>query len=202
MHMHEYSPDALPHAVEMQKVMLEDAAQVEEVREFGSSTVLMLRRLAVAEAEPHKPLPPGSFDLTVSHNGRVAHHMTDGDADSRWMAQQHGSTWVQAELSNAELVGGVRLGMPPSDVSQYPKYLRVIGTDPHGVEHLLYDDSVAYPAAMSAAVNPAAPGPRLTWTPLMLSRVRLEQPRHEGDLQWAIYELELLTPVPDLGGSS
>lgn len=193
-HRHEYLPDVLTHVDEMQAAMRMNSAQVEDVREFGSTVVLTLRPAPpVAPAAPSTPLAQTLFDVAVSHGGTESPHLTDGDLDTRWSVPQEGGSWIDIRLHRARTVSGVKLAVPRQAVSEYPHHLRIVGTDPHGVDHVLYDAASIYDVAMTAVLEPAAPGLRVMWLPLALARVRLEQRVPAGDRRWTIHELELLT---------
>jgi hypothetical protein len=193
VHRHEYLPDVHAHLDDMQAAMRADHGQVESVRDFGSTAVLTLRTAPPAVAHtPAEALARDLFAVSASHNNSVLHQVTDDDLGTRWMAPQHGRTWIEVRLDRTRTVSGVKLRVPHFAVSDYPHHLRVIGTDAVGADHVLFDDAAAYPAAMTAVLEPAAPGLRVEWPARALSRVRLEQPRHSGDRQWAIYELDVL----------
>lgn len=200
-HRREYLPDTRPHADAMQAAMRADAAQVEDVREFGSTVVLTLRPAPlVAPAAPSTGLANSLFAVAVSHDEAESHHLTDGDPGTRWSAPQGGGTWIEIRLHRPSTVSGVKLAMPRQGISDYPHHLRIVGTDPDGVEHLLYDSASVYDVAMTAVLEPSAPGLRVMWLPRAFSRVRLDQPVAVGDRRWTIHELEVLTASPAAAG--
>ncbi len=193
MHRHEYRPEVLEHVDTVQHVLRADQAQVEAVREFGRTVVLVLRPAAAASApSPPAQLDRDGYEVAASHNGDVVHQVSDGSLDTRWLAPQHGHTWIDVQLSHPRTVQGVKLAMSRVGMADYPQHLRIVGTDASGADHVLYDRSPVYDAAMTAVREPAEPGVRIGWAPIALSSVRLEQPVHAGDRPWAIHELYVM----------
>ena len=73
-------PEVHAHDDGMQAAMRADRAQVEDVRDFGSTVVLALRPAPAAmAAEPAPRLTSDLFDVTASHNGAAVPGSTDGD---------------------------------------------------------------------------------------------------------------------------
>jgi len=192
VHLHEYRNDARGHIAEVLQHMREDAEQVDSVRDFGSTLVLTL-----TAAPPARPparaevLPATLFELSVSHNPDRLPHLVDGNPDSRWTGPQHGHTWLEVQLRRARAVSGVKLALLPYAIGDYPHRLRVIGTDAGGAEVVLFDDAAVTVTAMSAIFEPAAPGVRISWPPMVLSRIRIEQHGIAGDRQWSVFELQV-----------
>jgi hypothetical protein len=56
---------------------------------------------------------------------------------------------------------------------------------------VLFDDAAVTVTAMSAIFEPAAPGVRISWPPMVLSRIRIEQHGIAGDRQWSVFELQV-----------
>jgi hypothetical protein len=202
VHLHEYRNDARGHIAEVLQHMREDAEQVDSVRDFGSTLVLTL-----TAAPPARPparaevLPATLFELSVSHNPDRLPHLVDGNPDSRWTGPQHGHTWLEVQLRRARAVSGVKLALLPYAIGDYPHRLRVIGTDAGGAEVVLFDDAAVTVTAMSAIFEPAAPGVRISWPPMVLSRI--EQHGIAGDRQWSVFELQVHdgeTPAAAISG--
>ena len=192
-HRHEYLPEALDHADAMQAAMRADTAQVESVREFGSTVVLTLRPAPLATPPALvERVARSNYDVSASHDPEAIARLTDDDLGTRWRAPQDGDSWVEVQLRRARVVHGVKLAMPRFAVADYPHHLRIVGTDNHGDEHVLFDGPTVYDAAMTAVFEPAEPGVRIRWSPLPLSKVRLEQPVAAGDRPWTIYEMHVL----------
>ena len=199
VHLHEYRTDARAHIAEVLDHMRADAAQVESVRDFGSTLVLTLTPAPAARAPVRADvLAPSHYQLSVSHNPERLTALVDGNPDSRWRGPQHGDTWVEVQLRRARSVAGVKLMLLPYAIGEYPRHLRVIGTDASGADVVLFDAAAVTATALTAVFEPAEPGLRLTWPPLVLSRLRLEQRGSAGDLQWSIFELQVLAGGNDL----
>lgn len=192
-HRHEYLPEVLAHVDATQAAMRADTAQVEEVREFGSTIVLTLRPAPLAEPPVlSERVARANYDVSASHDEEAVAGLTDDDLTTRWRAPQHGAAWIEVQLRRARMVHGVKLAMPRVAVADYPHHLRVVGTDTAGNEHVLFDGPAAYDAALTAVFEPAEPGVRVRWAPIALTTLRLEQPVPAGDRQWTIHELHLL----------
>ncbi|MGD9905575.1 MAG: hypothetical protein AB7U83_19055 [Vicinamibacterales bacterium] len=197
VHLHEYRLDARGHVDELLGFMRQDTDQVEQVHEFGSTVIFTLR-----PAPPALPpvraevLSPTHYQLAVSHNPERLSHLVDGDPGSRWTGPQHGNTWLEVQLRRARPVAGVKLHLLPYAISEYPHHLRVIGTGTDGSDVVLFDEAAVTVTALNAVFEPAAPGVRITWPPIVLSRLRLEQRGLAGDRQWSIFELQVLDGGP------
>lgn len=198
VHLHEYRDDARAHIAQVLEHMRADDAQVESVRDFGSTLILSLTPAAAARA-PHRAevLPSTHYQVSVSHNHERVAHLVDGDPDSRWSGPQHGNTWLEVQLRRARAVSGVKLMLLPYAIGEYPNHLRVVGTDIGGAEVVLFDDAAVTATALSAIFEPAEPGVRITWRPTVLSRIRIEQRGIGGDRQWSVFELHVLDGETD-----
>jgi hypothetical protein len=198
VHLHEYRNDARAHIAQVLERMRADTAQVESVRDFGSTLVLSLTPGAAARA-PHRAevLPTTQYQVSVSHNHDRLSHLVDGNPDSRWSGPQHGNTWLEVQLRRARAISGVKLVLLPYAIGEYPNHLRVVGTDVSGSEVVLFDDAAVTATALSAIFEPAEPGVRLTWPPTVLSRIRIEQRGIGGDRQWSVFELQVLDGESD-----
>jgi hypothetical protein len=203
VHLHEYRNDARGHIADVLEHMRADTAQVESVRDFGSTLVLTLSAAPAARPPARaEVLPATSYELSGSHNPERLPHLVDGNPDSRWTGPQHGYTWLQVQLRRARAVSGVKLALLPYAIGDYPHHLRVIGTDSGGAEVVLFDDTAVTATALSAIFEPAEPGVRISWPPLVLSRIRLEQRGIAGDRQWSVFELQVHDGEPDGGAIS
>lgn len=203
-HRHEYRPETHGHLDAVLQTMRADAAQVEAAHDFGTTSVLVLRAAPRADAAPRRErIPRPQYVVSASTDAASHALLTDDDPDTRWRAPQDGAAWIEVRFARARVVRGVKLDVARSAVADYPHHLRVIGTDPGGASHVLFDGPAVYDAAMTAVFEPAAPGLRIQWPPLALARVRLEQPVPAGDRQWSIHELHVLGEAPltvDQGG--
>lgn len=192
IHRHEYLANALPHVDSLEAAMRADTLQVEAVRQFGTTAVFTLRPAPMASPpEPMKRLARARFEVSASDDLDAVSSLTDDDLTTRWRAAQDGDAWIELQLQPAHLVHGVKLEVPRFAVSDYPNHLRVVGTDAEGLAHVLYDGPTVYDAAMTALFEPAEPGVRLTWPPIALSRLRLEQSVPAGNRVWTVYELHV-----------
>jgi hypothetical protein len=193
VHLHEYRNDARAHIAQVLDHMRADTAQVESVRDFGSTLVLSLTAAPAARPPVRvEVLPPTHYQLTGSHNPDRLAHLVDGNPNSRWTGPQHGHTWLEVQLRRARPVAGVKLALLPYAIGDYPHHLRVIGTDATGAEVVLFDDAAVTATALSAIFEPAEPGVRINWPPTVLSRIRIEQRGNSGDRQWSVFELQVL----------
>jgi hypothetical protein len=192
-HRHEYLPEVLDHADEVQAAMRADSAQVESEREFGSTVVLTLRPAPLATPPvPVELVARAHYDVSASHDSEAVARLTDDDLGTRWRAPQDGAPWIKVQLRRARMVHGVKLAMPRFAVADYPYHLRIVGTDTQGDEHVLFDGPTVYDAALTAVFEPAEPGVRIHWAPMPLAKVRIEQPVAAGDRRWTVYELHVL----------
>ena len=193
VHLHEYRLAARDHLGQVLEHMRADTAQVESVRDFGSTLVLTLTAGPAARAPARDDaLSPNEYQVSVSHNPNRLAALVDGDPTSRWTAPQHGHTWLEVQLRRARAVSGVKLMLLPYAIGDYPHHVRVIGTDANGADVLLFDDAAVTTTALSAIFEPAEPGVRITWPPTVLSRIRIEQRGHAGDRHWSVFELQVL----------
>lgn len=193
VHLHEYLDDARPHIAQVLAHMRADTAQIESVTEFGSTLVLTLTAAPAARPPARDDaLPPDEYQVSVSHSPDRLAALVDGDPNSRWTAPQHGTAWLEIQLRRARPVAGVRMALLPYAIGEYPHHLRVIGTDIAGRNVVLFDGSAVTATALSALFEPATPGVRITWPPKVVSRLRLEQRGHAGDLRWSVFELQVL----------
>ena len=198
VHLHEYRQDARDHIAQVLDQMQADTAQVERVHDFGSTKVLMLTAAPAARpAVAADVLEPEHYQLSVSHNHDRLPHLVDGDPDSRWTGPQHGHTWLEVQFRRARPVAGVKLGLLPYAIGEYPHHLRVIGTDASGVDVVLFDEAAVTATALTAVFEPASPGVRITWPAMVLSRLRLEQRGIAGDRQWSVFELQVFDGAGD-----
>jgi hypothetical protein len=198
VHLHEYRDGNRGHIAQVLDYMQADTHQVERVLDFGSTKVLTL-----TAAPPARPpgradvLAPDHYQLSVSHNPDRAAHLVDGDPASRWSGPQQGDTWVEVQLRRARPVAGVKLGLPPYAIGEYPHHLRVIGTDASGHDVVLFDAATVTATALTAVFEPAEPGVRIDWPPMVVSRLRLEQRGAAGDRQWSVFELQVFDGAAD-----
>ncbi len=198
VHLHEYRNDARAHIARVLEHMRADIAQVESVRDFGSTLVLTLTSAPAARPPLRaEVLPSTEYQVTVSHNHDRVAHLVDGNPDSRWSGPQHGNTWLEVQLRRARAISGVKLALLPYAIGEYPNHLRVVGTDVSGAELVLFDDATVTATAMTAIFEPAEPGVRLTWRSTVLSRIRIEQRGIGGDRQWSVFELHVLDGESD-----
>jgi F5/8 type C domain len=197
LHTHEYLPEALPIATALLERLRADTVSVEFVRDFGGSIVVALR-----PAEAFRPFTSAQFldrrdmSVTTSHNGDVAHQILDGRPHTRWTAPQYGHAWVEVLLAQPTTVDGTLLQMVGFGMADYPRHLRITATDSAGVNHVVYDRAALFDTARQTVLEPHRPGVRVTWAPLTVWRLRIEQPELAAEQRWAIYELEL-TGVPN-----
>jgi hypothetical protein len=192
-HRHEYLPELYAYFDDVQRTIRQDTAQVEAVRDFGTTAVYTLRPApGVERPVPRAHVAGEDLHITTSHSHDVAHHIVDDEIDTRWMAPQHGRTWVQVDLRRANVLSGVKLASPKLGVGHYPQHLRVSGTTPDGRRHVLFDGPTVFQAMTTAALEPAEPGVRITWPAIELTALRFEQVGFGRDRQWAIYEMRLL----------
>lgn len=128
-----------------------ESAQI--VRETG----LLTTRAFELEAWPDAPLPAervepvARHEFTPSASGtldRIA-NLVDDDRESRWFADQDGSSWVAAEFPRGYDVARVELQLAERTVLDYPRELEVHGTDSSGQSRVLYRAS-PYPEFMAA----------------------------------------------------
>ena len=203
VHQHEYRDDARNHIAQVLEHMRADTEQVESVRDFGSTLVLTLTAAPAARAPARvEVLPATAYELSVSHNPDRLSHLADGNPDSRWTGPQHGNTWLQVQLRRARAVSGVKLTLPPYAIGDYPHHLRVIGTDTGGADVVLFDEAAVTATALSAIFEPSEPGVRISWPPVVLSRIRIEQRGIAGDRQWSVFELQVHDGEADGGAVS
>ena len=204
VHLHEYRLAARDHLAQVLDHMRADTAQVESVRDFGSTLVLTLTPAPAARAPTRDDaLSPHEYQVSVSHNPNRLAALVDGDPTSRWTAPQHGHTWLEVQLRRARAVSGVKLMLLPYAIGDYPHHVRVIGTDASGADVMLFDDAAVTATALSAIFEPAEPGVRITWPRAVLSRIRIEQRGNAGDRHWSVFELQVLddkTGDPVFGG--
>jgi len=201
VHVHEYRNDARAHIAQVLDFLRADTTQVEQVREFGSTVVFVLKPAAPAQPPVRVDvLSPAEYQLTVSHNPDRLLRIVDGDPGSRWTGPQHGNTWVEVQLRRARPVAGVKLQLLPYAIGEYPHHLRVIGTGASGDDIVLFDDAAVTATALSAVFEPASPGVRITWPPTVVTRLRLEQRGVAGDRQWSIFELQVFDGATDDDG--
>jgi hypothetical protein len=198
VHLHEYRLAARDHIGQVIEHMRADTAQVESVRDFGSTLVLTLTAAPAARPPARDDaLPSTEYQVSVSHNPDRLSALGDGDPNSRWTGPQHGNTWMEVQLRRTRAVAGVKMALLPYAIGEYPHHLRVIGTDVTGREIVLFDDAAVTATALSAVFEPASPGVRITWPPTVVSRLRLEQRGHAGDLRWSVFELQVLDGESD-----
>ncbi len=198
VHLHEYRNDTRGHIAQVLDHMRADTNQVERVLDFGSTKVLTLTAAPPARAPaPADVIGPDQYQLSVSHAPDRASHLVDGDPTSRWSGPQQGDTWVEVQLRRARPVAGVKLGLLPYAIGEYPHHLRVIGTDASGSDVVLFDGATVTATALTAVFEPAEPGVRIDWPPTVVSRLRLEQLGDAGDRQWSVFELQLFEGAAD-----
>jgi hypothetical protein len=196
-HRHEYLPELYSYFDDIQRTIRQDTAQVEAVRDFGTTAVYTLRpALRIERPVAGAQMAVDDLSITTSHSHDVAHHIVDDEIGSRWTAPQHGRTWVQVDLRRASVLTGVKLASPKLGVGHYPQHLRVFGTTPDGRRHVLFDGPTVFEAMTTAALEPAEPGVRITWPAIELTGLRFEQVGFGRDRQWAIYEMRLLETRP------
>lgn len=201
VHVHEYRNDARGHIDDVLAFMRQDADQVEQVREFGSTVVFTLKPAAPAQPPARADvLSPIEYQLAVSHNPDRLPRIVDGDPGSRWTGPQHGNTWLEVQLRRARPVAGVKLQLLPYAIGDYPYRLRIVGTGAGGDDIVLFDDAAVTATALNAVFEPASPGVRITWPPTVVSRLRLEQRGVAGDRQWSIFELQVFDGATDEPG--
>jgi hypothetical protein len=87
---------------------------------------------------------PGNFTISVDRAEDRAANLTDGDADTRWFADQDGTPWIAAAFTTPQNVARVELRMASRSLSDYPRKLRVESIGASGDSRVLYD-SVPYP---------------------------------------------------------
>jgi hypothetical protein len=200
VHLHEYRDDARAHIAQVLDHMRADGAQVESVRDFGSTLALTLTPAPAARPPVRADvLAPLHCQVSASHNPDWLPALLDGDPASRWSGPQHGHTWLEVQLRRARPVAGVKLMLLPYAIGEYPHHLRVVGIDASGAEVVLFDDAAVTATALTAVFEPAEPGLRITWPPTVLSRLRLEQRGHAGDRRWPVFELHVLDGDADNG---
>lgn len=194
LHRHEHGDRWLPHADATIAALRADSTHVESFREFGSTVVFTLRpRPAPAPLLRRARLPKTEYTLAVSHDHGAAAHLVDENGDTRWQVPQRDGAWIEVQLRRTRSLSGVKLDVQQHAVGEYPHYLRIVGRGVDGDDVVLYDGAGVLPTARAAVLEPAAPGLRVTWPPMPLSSLRIEQPVPAGDRRWTVHELHVLT---------
>lgn len=193
VHRHEHGERWYPVVDQTVRELRGDHRHVEAVHEFGSTIVLTLRPAAGDALVRRVRLPKSEYTLAVSHDQPGAAHLVDEKAETRWQVPQRDGAWIEVQLRRARQLSGVKLDVLRHAVAEYPHYLRIVGRGVDGTDVVLYDGPGVLPTARAAVLEPAEPGLRVTWPPLALSALRIEQPVPAGDRRWTVHELHLLT---------
>jgi hypothetical protein len=172
----------------------EQAEQLEDVRTFGSTTVVQLRALSPPSASGSlREIPRHEFAARASQLEDRLPLAFDGDPNTRWRSgrRQSGDEWVEVDFGRPRAVARVRLAMERS-LRDYPRHLRIESSpDGERVEAVLYDDAVLPKLLFDIAHRP---DPALVDIDLPPNETRVLRLRQLGETRrwfWAIDELTL-----------
>ncbi len=160
--------------------VLEQPDQVEQVRTFGSTTVIQLRPAARPQSIAElREIPRAAIRASASHNEvgdddvRLAF---DGDLETRWStgAAQSGEEWLELQFDQPYSVARVRFEMSAQVVTDHPRRLRIESSIDGEHFETVYEDDVLSQVlvGLTRRVNPLAIDIDLPPTPTTVLRLR------------------------------
>lgn len=124
--------------------IVEQQNHVEQVRTFGSTTIIRLRPAARPQTVADlREIPRAAIRASASHHDEEAGFALDGDLETRWSSgePQSGEEWLELQFDQPYSVARVRFEMSAQVLTDHPRRLRIeSSTDGEHFETVYEDD--------------------------------------------------------------
>lgn len=184
------------HGADLAAALRADQEHVQDVRDFGATTVLVLRSTDPAArpivSDPRLPL--SGCTVHGSHNSATASRAVDGEVGSRWLTgePQHGDEWFVVRCAETRILTGLDFLVDRRSHSDFARRLAIdVSTD--GVSFATaWEGGLGAEMATSIARADRVTTIRLEVPPAPFKAVRLRQTgQTPRNWFWSMDELQL-----------
>lgn len=184
------------HGADLAAALRADQEHVEHVRDFGATTVLVLRSAdsVVRRIVLDPLLPLSGCTVHASHNSATASRAVDGEIGSRWLTgkPQQGDEWFVVRCADTRILTGLDFLVERRSHSDFARRL-AIDVSPDGASFATaWEGGVGAEMATSVARGDRITRIRLEVPPAPFKVVRLRQTgQTPRNWFWSIDELQL-----------
>ena len=181
----------------------EDPGQLVESRAFPGVRAWRLADLdplPVFKDHAWTRLDTRALQVTAWPLAGNAGRMTDGDPDTRWDSDgpQRGDEWIRVGLDRERDLVALQLQLPPRELRDYPRHLRVEAEADDGSRVEVFSGPVLEQVMTSLIREPRRPGITIPLRPNRTRVLLLHQLSQARHAHWAVTDLEVWERTPAL----